>query len=492
MSGGLRVCYVGEQHGDASFATRPLRAGEVVLQEWPVVFSQALRQGQGEPPICCAGCGTILASLREECFRLTSLVPESASGMQQLGERSEMGAVYSAHALYEMMKGFDSPEHFNPGITFEDSASGSPDCVRFCGVKCRDRCVHDHGGRFLLPLLGSLQQRVHSKAKEEENGEFEDVHRLLRRPSAETIMCHATSLDAGRMCGAWPCKDDVLETLRFLVESYNARLLLVMRILARCLGDTVNAGDVGSRQQLLERFTTTVHDFVSRYAEGSPRSLSLEQRAFLRFSWKCVCRWLYLCSVEEGRVAEGDKSVTRQCKEDNNSMDSLAWFPLQLYLRCYWLTDANAHMYVVVSPLYTLFCRQLATLHSICVAGRVSAALGRDELGGTRDPSDEAHLRGHMLVLHELFRAVDPNLAHATGVALYDAASKINHSCAPSVRFMPTHGGVQARVVRDIADGEEVRTSYIEVGAHDSREARRGYLLRHYGFNCDCPLCECE
>lgn len=295
-------------------------------------------------------------------------------------------------------------------------------------------------------------------------------------------MCCAVSLTDKLMEVVWPSKRDVLRTLEHLTQHYNARLRLILSLLSRCLNDTLTGvacdDNAVSLALVQRRFTDVVEKFVLQYAEGAPRSLTEEQRAFLRFSWKCACRWLTLCCVEE------EKTINK--KDGCSEASQFGWISLQLYLRCFWLADANVHMFVVVSPLYSLLCQQLPTMHAMC--HRPSS--------NNNDSGRCAAQRLHhqMCVLRELFRVVDPSAAHATGVALYNLATKINHSCTPSVRFVPTHGSVRAVVIalRDIAVGEEVRTSYIDISAYGSVAERREYLRLHYGFICDCPLCSHE
>ncbi|KAF8287313.1 putative SET domain containing protein [Trypanosoma cruzi] len=497
----VEVREMGEECGVGTFTLQSFCTGDVLLEEAPVVFAQSYVSQRGPAGVrCCKGCGMIVATLSEECERLSCLartimqrefpveggtVSRHVNGdgddggvgaSQEECEETQIPMVIcSPHALHETLKEFaasnlfchkvsmnDSDDHRNNGEESLLPGTGSMSGVRFCSDGCKERYMHELGGRFLsvLPTAGA-EATLTSAAKAIRT--TSTTHNL-QRPSANTIMCFAVTLDAATMEQTWPSKAHVLATLEYLVENFNERLLLILSLLARCLHDTLYGAFISS-EELQGRFAEKVHDFVLRFAEGAARPLTEQQRAFLRFSWKCVCRWLDLCCQEETGAKAGP--------------EPFLWLTLQLYLRCFWLLDANAHMFVVVSPLYSLLCLHVPTPQAVYQRGGENGELSRAPLGRQMD------------VLRELFRFVEPDAAHATGVALYDAATKINHSCVPSVRFVPTHGRVSAVVValRDIEKGEEIRSSYIDLVAYTSRVERRGYLLSHYGFECDCSLC---
>ncbi|AAZ13411.1 hypothetical protein, conserved [Trypanosoma brucei brucei TREU927] len=543
MPGCLEVRYIGESHGVGSYTLKPAKAGDVLLQEYPVAFAKAQRQDALEPHRICGGCGMILTSLKEECRRLALLALEATTGgSSQLDERvhgssnaceeqkyeheavgnragvtecaveaPELAVIVSPDKLYDTFKDHEMWEHFQKGVeASDDIPEGGADSaeVRFCSMECKEHCLGGRGGRFVLPLLREPpcnELQLTSGVMEAQG--IEDVDKL-RTPSADTIMYQSTTLTAEVAVEVWPTKAHALATLEFLAEKYNARLRLVLFILARFLSDILSTGSVAANKQFEERLGERVQEFVQHYDEGASRGLSPEQRSFLRFSWKCVCRWITLCCVNEGKVATAvagseDKFCEGLCSAERVCSSTAEWFPLQLYLRCFWVTDANAHMYVVVSPLYSLLSERLPILSGIYrIQSETHFGKGRGENVCENEDSNVGsgrevdRLNRQMKILQFLFQTVDPNRAHSRGVALYDAAAKINHSCAPSVRFVPTHGGVKAVVValRDIPSGEEVRTSYIEVGAYPTNKARREFLLSSYGFNCDCPLCvtECE
>ncbi|CCD14464.1 unnamed protein product [Trypanosoma congolense IL3000] len=509
MSGCLEVRYIGEGHGFGSHMLRSARAGEVLLQEYPFVAARSQRNAALEPHHTCGGCGMILATLRDECERLSALALEAIDVEKSQegkplngGEHTHSGAISSSpcvdpadletitssEALFSTLKDHEGWEYFRRGVCTVGDGEG----VLFCSTECRERCLYQRGGRFVLPLLQSTPQYDKRNAANTEAGagarrKEDSVENLveLRKPSAKTIMSRATSITEEEARKAWPTKVYVLSTLKFLADTFNARLRLILFIVARCIHDVLTEDTISCDELLVRRFNDSVHAFVQRYEEGASRPLSVEQRAFLRFSWKCVCRWIALCFEEErGVVANtASKAGFNVCEH----------FPLQLYLRCFWVTDANAHMFVVVSPLYSLLCLRLTTQQGICGRGGLMCDVeeGGAEKKTTNGAKDTGQLSDQLRILENLFRLVDPNVAHSTGVALYDAATKINHSCVPSVRFVPSHGAVKAIVMalRDVSPGEEVRTSYLDVGAYPTNEARRNFLLHNYGFSCDCPLC---
>ena len=45
----------------------------------------------------------------------------------------------------------------------------------------------------------------------------------------------------------------------------------------------------------------------------------------------------------------------------------------------------------------------------------------------------------------------------------------------------------------EVGAGEELTICYLDMVTNvSSREERRDYLERHFGFQCDCPLCSLE
>ncbi|RNF20033.1 uncharacterized protein Tco025E_03923 [Trypanosoma conorhini] len=497
----VEVREMGESYGVGTFAMKSFCAGDVVLEEMPLVFAQSLASQRGPAGVrCCRGCGMILATLAVECERLARLAhaavqerhcveAERAVGatknlLKVTGDTSHGGCnegevaeiICSPYALQETLKEFAASDFFCRGVLIDDddddeggdsdddkaeesSERRAPRGARFCSQLCKHRYLHEMGGRFLSAASTAVLQAAVAPA-----ANTTLPPHSLQKPSANTIMCLAAALDAAAVEAAWPSKAHVLATLEYLADSFNERLCLILSLLARCLNDTLQDASI-SAEQLQSRFAARVQDFVMRFAEGAARPLTEQQRAFLRFSWKCVSRWLDLCCLEATGVA--------------GAPAPFQWLPLQLYLRCFWLTDANVHMFVVLSPLYSLLCQQLPTLQAICRRG-----------GDAGEPS-LMRLGRQMGALRELFCVVEPASAHATGVALYDAATKLNHSCVPSARFVPTHGRVRAVVValRDIERGEEIRSSYVDLSVHTSGAERRAYLLSYYGFSCDCPRC---
>lgn len=296
---------------------------------------------------------------------------------------------------------------------------------------------------------------------------------------------------------------------------------------------------------------------VESYADGATSAPNAEQRALLRYTWRVVTWWVLLCFTEEARalcdsaeveqrasaVARSDallpnakgtsveerssllwpvSDVTRkEGEEERPSLLHVLWrtiqhhaIPLQLYLQLHWLSDANVHAYIVVSPLYTTWCALQRHMED------------HNRREGDTAPGSSPSPASHLMVrvcdrLRELFLRRLPSSVtpHATGAALYDVVAKLNHSCVPSVQLVPTHGAVQAVVIarRDIHAGEQVWTSYMNVSPAEEEEEkrdvnataddrlgtyvadnerrrqeaqrRRAYLRKNYGFVCSCHLC---
>ena len=85
--------------------------------------------------------------------------------------------------------------------------------------------------------------------------------------------------------------------------------------------------------------------------------------------------------------------------------------------------------------------------------------------------------------------------AYATpfdGTGLFPLQATLNHSCEPNVTLMKqtveeeSDGRVVARLSRDVAAGEELCNTYVDVSLPVRRRRRE---LREYGFECDCQRC---
>lgn len=72
--------------------------------------------------------------------------------------------------------------------------------------------------------------------------------------------------------------------------------------------------------------------------------------------------------------------------------------------------------------------------------------------------------------------------------AVFPHCARFNHSCTPNACFTFNRaiGKETIHAISDIAEGEEITVSYIDVAADKSV---REWQLRHYGFSCDCEAC---
>ena len=73
-------------------------------------------------------------------------------------------------------------------------------------------------------------------------------------------------------------------------------------------------------------------------------------------------------------------------------------------------------------------------------------------------------------------------------VAIFESASRINHSCAPNTwhSWNPKTEKHNIHAIRDIKAGEELTTEY--ANCLDIREKRHS-ILKSYGFECQCEVC---
>ena len=73
-------------------------------------------------------------------------------------------------------------------------------------------------------------------------------------------------------------------------------------------------------------------------------------------------------------------------------------------------------------------------------------------------------------------------------VGIFPTICLINHSCVPNSQhsWNSMKNSQMIHAVSDIEQGEEVTICYGEQGAFD---ARRDYLTKSFGFECDCSVC---
>ncbi|ORX40489.1 hypothetical protein BD324DRAFT_677953 [Kockovaella imperatae] len=87
------------------------------------------------------------------------------------------------------------------------------------------------------------------------------------------------------------------------------------------------------------------------------------------------------------------------------------------------------------------------------------------------------------------FTLSSPSLS-PIGVAMSPIVALCNHSCEPNAVVVFPHGGRDMDIVaiRQIATGEEILTSYIDISLPLAE--RQADLKERYGFICDCELCQ--
>ena len=75
------------------------------------------------------------------------------------------------------------------------------------------------------------------------------------------------------------------------------------------------------------------------------------------------------------------------------------------------------------------------------------------------------------------------------GLAIYEDAMSIRHSCDPnSLPYFRVDGTVTFLATKDIAEGEEITFSYAVVLPHGVEERRR-FIAEHFYFTCTCARC---
>ena len=85
------------------------------------------------------------------------------------------------------------------------------------------------------------------------------------------------------------------------------------------------------------------------------------------------------------------------------------------------------------------------------------------------------------------FSILDDSSRTAVGAGCYPRAAMLNHSCAPNCVLTYDGASVQIRTLREVAAGEELTHSYVNLCCATS--TRREKLRVGYGFECVCERC---
>lgn len=137
----------------------------------------------------------------------------------------------------------------------------------------------------------------------------------------------------------------------------------------------------------------------------------------------------------------------------------------------------------VLIPFLKLSDPDRATFLSLhCHPGAINA--GKEKLvrlGAKEFPTDEQ--------LKIMAIANTNAFATEEGWVICPETSRINHSCLPNVHHCWNNflGAETVHAVRDILEGEEILTTYIDIREDFFRRQER---LDKYGFQCTCPCCD--
>ncbi|KAL1757751.1 hypothetical protein FB107DRAFT_272741 [Schizophyllum commune] len=89
-----------------------------------------------------------------------------------------------------------------------------------------------------------------------------------------------------------------------------------------------------------------------------------------------------------------------------------------------------------------------------------------------------------------LFDMQEKGESEMLGWAVYVAGSYFNHDCAPNVRKIRRGRALQFVTTRDVAPGEELCISYVDV--QDTKASRAAQFAQHWNFVCGCGRCRGE
>jgi len=75
------------------------------------------------------------------------------------------------------------------------------------------------------------------------------------------------------------------------------------------------------------------------------------------------------------------------------------------------------------------------------------------------------------------------------GKAFYQMTSFFNHSCLPNVGCDFEGSKIRLTVAEDVRAGEQLFISYLN-NPNMTQKETRDFLWLHYGFKCQCALCQ--
>eukprot|EP00906_Rhabdomonas_costata_P032455 RCo045722 len=110
-----------------------------------------------------------------------------------------------------------------------------------------------------------------------------------------------------------------------------------------------------------------------------------------------------------------------------------------------------------------------------------SRTAGLCSMDGPGDDGDEARVRGQARA--NAFRHSEG------GWTVFPVLSRFNHSCWPNACALHGQGRAVVYALREVAAGDELTISYLDLGQPLPFEQRRAVLREQFGFDCECELC---
>ena len=129
----------------------------------------------------------------------------------------------------------------------------------------------------------------------------------------------------------------------------------------------------------------------------------------------------------------------------------------------------------------------------VCASRRARYASGGASLAALRKHTEELRARHPERLADAMCPdAVGDEMYGVSGCGIFKLQSKLNHSCAPTVRRVCafTDASLDLVACRDIAPGEELTNAYVDPALEGPR--RRQILRATYGFVCACSKCAPE
>lgn len=438
----IRCGFAGNDKGKGMFADRPLKAGEPIWTEAPYVAMQ--HEDNKEFVDCCDNCFVPLIDSKACWARVVASTLEVEGEAAPADELTATTKDFTTAIAFLQKKGGKSPEESYFSVFKLAESQVKCTCgVLYCSNTCRQIAYAQHHA-LLCPQ---------SEDRENAMGQFlnhtlvtNEIFQLAAKVVAKILLLFIATQD---MTQARQPVDMFCKLLWWeVITSEN------------------DLEDGETLEQYRDRFRQLITQTFDYFIRGLRENLvHLEAKGDLNgFSIDAV-----LTTCADVLNVDFFSQIVGMFEMNNISME--IDHPFHALGEA--LSAASPEEEKVMPP----------------VLARVKAALEKFAEEHKHRFHDEEH-EEDLDQDEEASYALNEDFVGVEGTALFSGICTMNHSCDPNCTVLYTKdGAAHVFAVQDIAEGEELCISYIDV---DQEVNEREECLREYQFVCHCPRCEEE